>query len=401
MAELEVRTDEFSDDLVAARRTIVGDGIRVETPTAAVQAKKLQKTEDVDPSVCGVQEVYRTFGDDDLTAASRGTNTQFIDDFANQAHDVEGMLTAAFLRYTETGELSRSDAAMLVDILAAVGDFITVPLMPKTARLIGEDGTEDPHRDAAYQDYRTSVERLLEMAAERAPEMSVMGVLPMVGWTYMKDLFSLYDQHGVRMYCLNFDRSRITAGTKISMIRPLQRHIAEISREDDVVLYGMNMTAANHDDALGIQPADDFNGLGMGLDIIGGSHERLRGPSEMFEEMEGEETFKLFDRIQSGYRQLPPDQIAVAIPDNIEPDGEYIQRRVEAGTQSTRRRLEKVVNAQQKAHAADDVRDALNDDRAAEELADRVGVTQTTIEAFRQVRRSFDDGRSQSNLGDF
>jgi len=179
MHALEIRTDRFSNNLVTANRTIVGDDVHVETPTAAVQGRKLRDSDNADPSVCGVQELYRTFGDDDLTKAIRGTETQFIDDLNDQIHDAPDVLTVAFLKYTETGALTKTDAAFLVDVLATTSDLITVPLMPKVARLVG-DGSE-AELESAFETYRKSVERMLKAARERAPEISIMGTLPMIG----------------------------------------------------------------------------------------------------------------------------------------------------------------------------------------------------------------------------
>lgn len=401
MSTFELRTDYVSDDLVAARRTIVGDDIQVQTPTTAMQAAKLRESDAIDPRVCGVQELYRTFGDDTLTNLSRGTDSEFVDQLAKQAVEVPDVLTVAFLKYTETDTLNRSDAALLVDILATTSDIITVPLMPKVARTVGERERTESSRDPAYRMYRESVERFLEAARERTPDQPVMGVLPMVGWECIRDLLALYREYGVELFCLNFDRSRITAQSKVAMMRPLARHITRNNLEERVLLYAINLQHANRDAALGIRPGDDFCGFGMGLDIIGGMHESPNLPADEFGEMEGSESFKLFDRIQRGYRDVPLDQLAAAIPDDLQLDGEFVQQRVEAAGEGTRRRYEKIINAEQMALAAESVRRAMDTGTVQAELTDRVGITDTAVRAILQVRQSFDDGSSQSNLGEF
>ncbi|WP_181691358.1 hypothetical protein [Natronomonas sp. LN261] len=401
MTTFEIRTDYVSDDLVAARRTIVGDGVQVQTPTTAMQAAKLRKSDAVDPGVCGVQELYRTFGDDTLTELSRGTDTEFVDQLAKQAVEVPDVLTVAFLKYTETDTLSPSDAALLVDILATTSDVITIPLMPKVARAVGEDERTGSSRDPAYRMYRESVERFLEAARERALNRPVMGVLPMVGWEYIRDLLPLYREHGVELFCLNFDRSRITAQSKVAMMRPLARHITRNNLEERVLLYAINLHHANRDATLGLRPGDDFCGFGMGLDVIGGMHESPNIPGDKFDEMEDSESFKLFDRIQRGYRDVPLDQLAAAIPDDLQLDGEFVQQRVEATGENTRRRYQKIINAEQMELAAKSVRHAMGTGTVQAELTDRVGVTDAAVQAILQVRQSFDDGSNQSNLGEF
>lgn len=402
MSKLEIRTGRFSNNLIMANRTIVDDNIRVETPTAAVQGSKLHKSGEADPSVCGVQELYGTFGDDDLTKAIRGSETQFVDDLQKQTHHAPDVLTIAFLKYTETGALTNTDAAFLVDVLATTSDIITIPLMPKVARLVGSDSETD--LESAFKTYCRSVERMLNAAREHAPEMSIMGTLPMVGWKYIGDLLALYQQYDVQMFCLNFDRGRITAGTKVSMMRPLYRHITQLGIEDSTLLYGMNMVPANRDEALGIRPGDDFSAIAMGLDIVGGVHEGLslsEDAREAMEERNDTETFKLFDRVQIGYRDIPLDQLAAAIPDDLQLDPEFVQQRIDATSTKTKRRYEKVINAEQMAMAAAELRTDLTNEAAASEFADRVGVTDSTIQAVRAVRSGFDEGRDQSSLDDF
>lgn len=389
--------------LTPHRRVQVGDA-EVETPTSAIEIDKTREHEPVNPVARGVNELYKQVSGEDLTAARRGSSTAIVESLQrgfNKTH--EGELNVAFISYDETGNLPLADAAYLVDVLDTFSDIIPVPLMPKTAGSVDpENGTTDP----AYQSYRGSVENMLEAIEERAPDTPVMGVLPMLGWEYIEDLMDLYARHDIRAFCLNFNRRKITASRQVSIIRPLMRSISTRGIEDNVLIYGINPSPGSRDDALGFRPAADFASFGMGIDIIGGTHVPPKMPPHVFEEIgeteeEEETTFRLFDRDVGGYREVPLSDLPSEFPDDSPMEGEDVTERIRNMSKNALNRLQKVVNAEQKALEAKEIRSEMEDESAFDYMGSKPGVTPDTMRSFQEVREGFDDGRDQTGLSEF
>lgn len=376
----------------------------VDTPTSAVEIKKTREHEGVHPEARGVNELYRSVDGEDLTKARRGASDAFIKSLQRGYNKTqEDELTIAFISYDEAGTLSQGDADFLADVIATFSDTMTIPLMPKLARIVEpEDGLSDP----AYRSYRKSVERFLKAAAAAAPEMPIMGVIPMLGHEYVTNLMDLYGENGVRAYCLNFDRKRITASPQVNVLQPMMRNLTTRGVEDNVLFYGINLHPGQQDDDLGFRPAADFVSVGMGLDIVGGSHVSPKLPEEVFEEMEGDSedempTFRLFNREEWVYQDIPLDDLSKFFPEESALDVEQVVKRCQQSPRNAVNRLQKVVNAEQKALAASDLRPRIEKGNLIEHVSMKSGVTPGTAASCQEIKQEFDAGYGQSGLSDF
>jgi hypothetical protein len=392
--------------LTLHRRVEVGD-IEIETPATAIEIRRIREKEPVDPSARGVNELHRRVSGEDLTNGRRGSSSAIVDHYQRGCKKArEDELTLAFASYDETGELPLADAAYLVDVLDTFSDIITVPLMPRTAGSVDPE-TYDGIRDPAYQDYRNSVESVLEAVEKRAPDTPIMGTIPMLGWEYIEHLMDIYARHDIRAFCLNFNRRKITAERQVSIIRPFMQSISTRDIEDNILVYGINPDpTGTRDDALGFRPATDFASFGVGVDIVGGTHVSPKMPSSVFEEMGGDEeeteqTFRMFDRRDGCYRDVPLSDLPEVFPEDSALDGAQVAQRCREMSATTLNRLQKILNAEQKSFAAADVRSALTDDSAFEQMKSKTGIPPETIRSFEKVRDGFDDGRNQAGLSDF
>jgi hypothetical protein len=130
-------------------------------------------------------------------------------------------------------------------------------------------------------------------------------------------------------------------------------------------------------------------------------------PEEAFEEMEakqsdeGEPEFRLFDRTDWVYRDISVSNLPDEFPDETAFDAEGVATRVRRSPTNAKYRLQKLVNGEQKALAAKDLRDALSSDPAYPQIIDKLGVTAQTQSAYEQTRDGFDEERFQSGVGDF
>ena len=351
-----------------------------------------------------MNEIHRSVNGRTLTHALRRDEDAIVKSLQRGHNKTrEDELTIAFISYELTTPISESEAGYLCDVIATFSDVMTVPLMPELARTVeSENGTSDP----AFQSYVKSVKTFLEVAERVAPELPVMGVVPILGHEYTTELMDVYGREQVRAFCLNFDRTRITANAKVDIVRPMMNSIARRGIEESVLFYGIKLNPGDRDDSLGGRPAADFAGLGMGLDIIGGSHVSPRMPPSAFEEGESESgedtiTFRLFDRSEWIYRDVPLDELPEVFPEDSSLDAEHVVERCRRSPKNALNRLQKIVNAEQKALAASELHPEIEDGNLVDYLAEKKGMTPSTTASFQRVRGDFDLGLEQSGLDDF
>lgn len=405
MPNFVIRTETFSDQALFPRRQLQVGDVTVDTPTKAIPVKKLREGETLAPESRGVNELYRTVDTEKLTNDRRRSNSKLANDLQGQAErGRDDDLTVAFVSYDETHALRPVEAEQLVDVMTVVSDIITLPLFSNLAGAVDED---DGTRDASYQSYKRSVTRFLSAAKERAPDAPLMGVIPTLGREFTDDLMRVYEDYDVRAYCVNFNRRRITAGRQVSMIKPMMYNIARQGIEEQVMFYGINLHPGDRDDALGLRPAADMAAVGMGFDIVGENHVSPPGTAEVFEQMgssKGDEdsptTFRLFDKEEYAYAEIPLDDLPQHFPNDsaFDPDGVV---RTAARSDNLRRRLQKVVNAEQMGLAAAELQDRISSGDAFDHVNGKAGVTPKTAKAFNDVRGGFDDGASQTDLSEF
>lgn len=407
MTDLKITTvNDFDLEGVFPLRSIRVGEKKVRTPAVANQPGKLQQHEDVHPESRGVNELYRTVGGDDLDEAMRRSDGgQINKDLAEQFKKTsEDELTVTFTKYTETSTLGPAHAHYLVELHDAYSDVITVPLMPK---LIGNidpaEGVEDPN----FQSFKKSVAAFLNQVEEQQLEKPVMGLIPKLGWEFTNNLMGIYEAYDVRAYAFDFDRCKVTTGTQVAMIRPLMQNIANRGIEEHVMFYAINPSPGKRDNSLGARPAADIASFGLGFDIVGGCHVSPNLPEEVFEEMEAEQgeneepEFRLFDREEWVYRDIPVSNLTEVFPDESGFNAEEVAARVRQSPSNAKYRLQHLVNGEQQALAASNLCTELEAGDAYSIVKKKGGVTAQTQSAFKQVRAGFDNERLQTRFGDF
>lgn len=398
MTKITINTEDFSNDALFPRRQIKIGEKEFQTPTKAIPVRKTRNEdgETVSQSRREVCELHRGVDTERLTRARRGdirTITKGLQTGYNKTQEDDVVFT--FLSWKEGQTFAEAEAHILVDILETYSDILTVPLMPSLVNTV-EEGLSD----TAYQSYRRNVEQFLESARVRAPKIPIMGTIPPLGWEFTDDLMKLYEKHSVRAFCMNFNRRRITAGTQIGMVKPMMRHIARRDIANHVLFYGINMHPGQFDERLGLQPAADMASLGMGFDIVGENHVGLNAPPEAFEDDDDAVYFKFFEKTEFAYRKVLLAELPQHFPENTEFDPDYVVKQ-SANSDNQRRRLEKLLSAEQMTLATKELQPKISAGSAFEHVVTKPGVTPTTTEALQSVREGFDEGQSQSSLFDF
>ena len=405
LTQFHIETESFGDDILTPRRRVEVGEVTVDTPTVAIDIKKTREHEAVRDDARGVNELHRSVNGKALTQSLRGDGDAIVTDLQrgyNKTRDDE--LTVAFVSYQPTTPISEAEAKYLCEeAIGPFSDIMTVPLMPELAQTVDADnGTSDP----AFRAYVESVKTFLEVASRSAPDMPVMGVIPILGHDYTRELMDLYGREQIRAFCLDFNRTQITANAKVDIIRPMMSSIARRGIEESVLFYGINLAPGDRDESLGGRPAADFAGVGMGLDIIGGSHVSPRMPPSAFEDAEAESggdtiIFRLFEKDEWMYHDIPLDELPEAFPEDSSLDAEHVVDRCRRSPKNTLNRLQKIVNAEQKALAAKELHPEIEDGDLIEHLSVKRGVTVSTTTSFQEVRGDFEEELKQSGLDDF
>ncbi|EMA14932.1 hypothetical protein [Haloarcula marismortui] len=401
MVRPNVTTESFSKNGLFPRRRLHVSDKTVDTPAKAIPASKRRGDDpELSDESTGVNEIYRTVDAQQLREERQGESDAIrssLQRAVNKTND--GELNVVFLAFEETRALQQVEAEFIVDLLGTYSDVLVMPLQYKLARAVG---TDDEAETVPYQEYRTGVNTFIDTARKLHPDAPIMGtVSPRLSWENVQDLMGVYERQDIYAYCLNMDRLKATSKRQVSVIEPMMRNIARRGIEEDVLFYGINLSAGSNDAELGMAPAADLAALGLGLDIIGECHVPPRIPAEAFDD-EGEETvtFELFDETSFARREVLLADLPQELPADSSFDPEYV---VKEGAQSKqkRRRLEKLVNAELMGQAATRLQSEIASGTAFQSVTSKRGVRPQTATAYQTVRDGFDDGQNQSGLNDF
>lgn len=408
MTGLKITTvNTFDEQGIFPLRTLRVGNKTVRTPAAAIQPGKLREHEDVHPESRGVNELYRTVDGATLDEAMKQPEGGALNEALQRqyAKTEDDELTITFTKYDETQTLGPAHAQYLAHLHANYSDVITVPLLPQLIQnVVPDEGVAN----ASYRSFKKSVVAFLNQVADHESNKPVMGLIPRLGWEFTEDLLEVYEAHDVRAYVFDFDRRKITTGTQVAMIEPLMQSIANRGIEEHVLFYAINPSPGIVDHSIGARPAADIASIGLGFDIIGGLHVSPRLPQEVFERMEaeqsdedGEHDFRLFDKEEWLYRDVPLSNLPDLFPSESSFDASQVVRRVEASPTNAKYRLQHLVNGEQMALAASSLREELEMGDAYSNIVTKPGVTNQVTSAYDRVRSSFDEERLQSGFGDF
>lgn len=406
MSELDISTQTFGEGGLLPRRRVDIAGKELNTPAKAIPAGKKRQKESLSQDSRRAAELYTQIDSGRLKEIRHDSDLSVLSRL-NASKVQEDEMVFAFTSFQDGHTIAPVEARQMVNATEAAGDFITTPLQPALARNVEPDrGLADP----AYQSYREGIEITLQEAKETHPKTPMMGVLPMLGQTYVENLLDLYLDYDVRAFCLNLDRKKITASRQVSLMGPLARYLTNRGLEEEVLIYAINLNPRDRELMSGVYPAANFAAVGLGVDVVGENHVPPRLPPEIFEKIESgteEEEgvdespeFRFFDKDSATFRELAVEVLPDHWPDDSALKVSRVMERSRAGSQG-RNRMEALFNAEQMALAMQSLRHSLEVNKVHEYLEDQDGITSGVMDAFESVRESFDNGRSQSGLSEY
>lgn len=401
MKNFDISTELMSSQGVIPRRRVRINGKEFATPARATPIEHTRDGEAPLQECKQICEIHQEIDSERLATERQGKRTPITDSLRRAANKTEeDDVAVVFLTYTDTSPLAPYEAEQVVDLLVEFSDFVTVPLIPNLKRMVQkEDGVDDE----AFQHYAETAQRVIEVARESYSSVPIMGTVPMLGRVHVTDLFQMYLGYDIRAFCVNFDGGQASASTKVNLLRPLMRDIGRRDLELAILMYAINLKSGHQDEDLGGAPADDVGAVGLGFDVLGENHVGIRAPPEVIEEMaekeSDQETFTLFDRNRFVHEDVPLAHLPEEFPEESNFDPQRVVRRAQ-GNDNHRRRLEKLITAEQIALALTELQDT-DRDAVFRELAERPGISTRTISAAQELREELDSGMDQSGLDEW
>lgn len=405
MSNFAVDERTIDAETLFTRKTISTGTKSFTTPAVATPYRRERPKDTVHTDARGIGEVYRTVTPSGLQEARAGQSRQIQRDIKRDLNRANpGEVVNCILAYQVARRMDTRNVDYMVGLLANVADFITVPLQPEVVAAVRSDEPTGVDFDIYYK----NAERVVTIARESYPDRPVMGTIPPLSWDDTRRLVDLYLKHEVRAFCLNFDGRTPTAEAQLTdMLSPLATEIGRRDLADDVLVYGVN---AHRGRNTGASPAlaENFIGLGMGIDVLGGYHIPLQAPPETIEEFVGGPVpdsperveIQVFDADEYVHRdcRLANLENHIAGPTGL--DVQRLKRQI-PGNQNALSRLRALLNAEQMGLAANGLADAIQNQRVVEHITPRDGVGDGTVDMLRGLRDDYDRGSSQSGLSDF
>lgn len=398
MAKLNVKVDTFDDNSLFAHKTIQLGSKSIETPAKALQIGETTRSDTVLDNVRGANEIYFSTDPGKLAKAQQEFKPNVKKNLGralNKTNDDE--FNFVFAQFGSERRFDDSNLDFLLDTIYSTSDFVTVPLMTDLVSAIEDDG--DGTDSIYFKTYKENVERFIE-TAEQINSKPIMGTLPQLPWGLTNEIVDLYLDKGIRAFCFDFNGRTVTAQFQLSnMVVPLLREVGKRKIQEEVFFYCLNANRGRGSSESDFVPARDFISLGFGFDIVGDKHMSLPRPSDFYEKMEdtGPE-FRMFHKDEYYYKTHDYDSSFIdRLPTKTGLDREKI---AENSSSHHRRKFEKLLNGEQQALEAMDLRPAIDENRVLGHIQTKSGVDNNVLSNLQSSKEEFENERKQKRLND-
>ncbi|ELY97102.1 hypothetical protein C481_20966 [Natrialba asiatica DSM 12278] len=344
---MKVDTIELDGDTLSASKRVEVASKQFETPVKALQVGKLRASEKVSPLARGIVEIYGKASAAALTNSRSGWTglAKKLERQEKNAHNDE--FVVPFIEYDDSSNLEAENAAEIAKLQTNYGDILTVPLMSELVDAAEDgDGRTTPHVTAIIE----NTKQFLKAVDKLGVDKPVMGVIPPISHDCTQALVDVYLDHGLRAYCVDFNRRSPMAQSQIDhVINPLMQSLSSYNTREESLLYGVN--ANDSRPVTGKRRTSDaVYAYTLGFDIVGDNHIAPKLPEEVFEELakkaaKGEVELKLFDIDTVSIVEVPVSELGSFLPDDAEIPVDRIQDRIKQDPDE-QYRFTKLINAE-------------------------------------------------------
>ncbi len=388
---MKVKVRSIDDHTLYRTTELDFAGSRLQTPLKAIDRGKMAVDHPLPEEARGINEVYRQLKTDslaDLMTEDRALRKfvrrpqRSVDKAANL-----GEVSVLFLEL-DAPQLEDQELEFVADISYSMTDVVTVPLVDGIHRAV--DRIDHP-----------LFERYLEMATGFVEQVEVlnhkplMGTIPPLPWALNERLCHAYLDLGIRAFCVDF-AGRSPSAAEAANLRPFLRRLREEGLQEEVVLYAINASTGKSSKSHppGVAPAKDILSYGFSFDILGLKHIGLRGPKEMFDKMKAQgPKVRLFHKDDYAYRAAPMRNAADVYPsDTHVPLADLTDERRRSIAQS-------VLNMEQQAIEAMELRQRINEDLLADHLDSKAILDRSDRRRFTKAKQAMTTQASLTDWG--
>lgn len=378
----------------------IAGSVRQTCPAVAIPAQYMEQGQDIHNSARGVTELYLYVSSSDFERLSEGEAMGIDEQIENQLEYADSNdLVVALIDHSGAQLIDRQGAARLINRLSQQVDLISTPLTSK--RLDNAALDEEP---GVYGRYLENLSIFVDAAADAQFDVAVLGAIPVLEWTRSEKVLEhiqseIEDRDTVRLagVAVDFLSKSPAAKTRVrNWIKPFFIRIGRDGLHENHLLYAVNAhRGKNPSDDGPWAPAENFLALGMGFDVLGSLHYQSRSG---FSDTTSGPDFRWFDRERWEQRKVSESllqQMLTSATTGLDPDD--ILEKVASRSFGE---IQRVLEAEQMAIAAGDLRENIQAGEDFEFVKKRPATTDKILDAFETAATAYDQGRGASTLWD-
>jgi len=318
--EIGIKDLTFAEDSLYKTQKVKIGSKSVITPAKAIDIRKNITGINLNPSIKGINEVYRIFKSASINIAQTTSRELEINNEINRLfrkYSSDEQVNICFVEFEEKKLPTDDEIEYLTNLAYVHSDITPLPLVPRVAKAVTTDN---------FDEYNNFVKKAIE-TIEVLNNKPIMGIIPMpIPSIFIPFLLDTYISNGVTALCLDFQGS--TVGSSLTKIRALIKTMKKQKLLEESFIYSLNLGAGKLPKSKEVVPAKDILSFGYGFDTLGGQHVRKRLPPEVRAKILSvknifETSLRLFNKNDYGYYRATKKEIIEEIypPDSGIPLG--------------------------------------------------------------------------------
>lgn len=277
----------------------------IKTPIRTIEPKIITASLDLNPTVKGVNEIYKVLNEEKITQIINDTSKQSkfnkaLTRISNKTTTQE--LTVFFTEYEAPTNSFPEGLVLeyLSDLCYGNSDIIIPPVISKI----------DKRSAYPYEEYKKFLKSFYELI-EQLNNKPMGGIIPFIPYVYMRDLANFYLNLGIKFFCFDFEGKN-----PLVLKDNVRTFFRALSREESLGECSFLALNANPGKFGDIAPAKDILSFGFGFDILGSNHRRRAIPASIALQTR-ESKVRLFNKRAYSYRNCRTHEVgAVYSPDS-------------------------------------------------------------------------------------
>ncbi|MBU2100243.1 hypothetical protein KKG83_02555 [Candidatus Micrarchaeota archaeon] len=288
-----INSDPFS--LYKTQKIRFSSSLSFTTPSKAIDLDKLGLEQKLNKDAKRFNEIFKRFNAEQIKRIDE--ENELFDRLQNwfnrQKKKAEPETpTVTIVEFDEDRFPSKEEIEFLIGAIYPNSDIVTIPIVP------GINKKKKSELD--FDGYKKYVKEAIE-DIEGLNNKPIMGTIPKLPGTLIKDLINFYVGFGINSFLVDFDGSNPVSYDMRT--HRILRALKENKLLETSYLFGHNVGLGRPNKDVLAVPARDILGFGLGLNSLGNKHKKFVPNRTFFEfiKMNPEKKFRLFDKGSYSY----------------------------------------------------------------------------------------------------